>query len=319
MSGMSSGMSSSVSGTQSVTSELSCEKCKMEFEKKINLHLHSLKCTGIHPLECPTCHFRFGTRQSKHTHIKKNTCKKLIESSSITQPVQALTTIQGDQNNITNQTNNTQINNITNQTNNTQINNITNQTNNTQHNTINIYGLGKEEVDYFTAESPQMFKLINRVIDRQKDGVCDLIYMKHFHPDHPENHNVKKMLKHDEVMHYFDGAKWQRREARIVAQNVLKGVVRNLIEMIDLFHITNHKMPKRTIDEFMENVGEGIDLDFTGDFYDYEFKKSEEEKERMLEQMVRYINNFIYEKTKEMCGVPGVEHKDGDKSGQVVQ
>ena len=275
------------------TEQLVCKDCKMSFDQNLKLRIHAVRCKGVHPLECPGCHFRFGSRQSKHTHIKKNSCKKINSEESnqlalVQQPAAggALTPVSNAPTTVANiQGNNNTIN--------------TNTQNNTNNQTINIYGLGKEDVSYFT-EGAQIHKLLSKVLDREKDGVCDLIYLKHFHPDHPENHNVKKMLKHDEVMHYFDGETWQRREARVVAQSVLKGVVANLTEMIDELRIYNKRVPKQKADKFMDGVGEALEVDFTGDAYDYEYTKTDEEKQRMSEQIVRYINNFIYEKTREM-------------------
>jgi len=278
--------------TAPVSEQFVCQDCKMEFSKKQNLFIHKGFCNGVHPFECPKCRYRFATRPAKYKHVKRNKCNasnqlaipQQTPNANALAPVStAPTTVANIQGN-----------------NNTINNNNNTQNNTTQNNqTINIYGLGKEDVSYF-AEGAQIHKLLSKVLDREKDGVCDLIYLKHFHPDHPENHNVKKMLKHDEVMHYFDGETWQRREARVVAQSVLKGVVANLTEMIDELRIYNKRVPKKKADKFMDGVGEALEVDFTGDAYDYEYTKTDEEKQRMSEQIVRYINNFIYEKTREM-------------------
>ena len=285
--------------TQSILQSevFTCQDCKITFSKRQNLLIHQGFCKGVHPFECPKCRFRFTTRPAKYKHMKRNNCKPFVEETqlAVVQPQPLAQQQPPSTNTALTPSTPTTLNTTVNGNHNT-ITNNTNQTNNTQNNqTINIYGLGKEDVSYFT-EGSNIHKLVSKVFEREKDGVCDLIYLKHFHPDHPENHNVKKMLKHDEVMHYFDGATWQRREARVVAQNVLHGVVRNLTQMIDSLEA----IPKRKADKFMDGVGEALQVDFTGHEYDYDYKKSDEEKQRMSEQIVRYINNFIYEKTREL-------------------
>jgi hypothetical protein len=108
------------------------------------------------------------------------------------------------------------------------------------------------------------------------------------------------MLKKDEVMHYYDGYKWQRREARVVTRNVLQGVVKNLTHMIDTLHVHNNIVPKDNADSFMGSVGEALEIDFTCEDYDYNYEKNDEEKKRISDHIIRYIKDFIYDKTKEM-------------------
>jgi len=232
----------------------------------------------------------FTSRQSRWRHIRKDKCVEtsaetslaVVNSSQIVpQTVQTINA----QNSTIQTVNNTNSNNST-----------------TNNNTINIYGLGKEDVSYML-NSKKLPRFVNQILDKQKDGVCDLIYMKHFHPDHPENHNVKKMLKKDPVMHFFDGQTWQRREAMVVARQVLKGAMMNLTEMLDSLPNYNRRVPKDKTDEFMKTVGEPLELDITGDEYDYEYTQSDEEKQRLAEQISRYINDFIYEHSKKV-------HKD---------
>jgi len=55
----------------------------MVCSEKFRLQIHLGRCTGVHPFKCPKCNFHFGSRQSKHTHIKKNSCKQFIELSPL--------------------------------------------------------------------------------------------------------------------------------------------------------------------------------------------------------------------------------------------
>jgi hypothetical protein len=233
----------------------------------------------------------FTNRQSRWRHIKKDNCSEVslpLKNKSFALANQE--SLEKPQNVPTTTIQNIHAQNSTIQT----INN----------NTINIYGLGKEDVSYML-KSNRLPRFVNQILDKQKDGVCDLIYMKHFHPDHPENHNVKKMLKKDPVMHFFDGQSWQRREALVVAQQVLSGAMTDLTRMIDSLPNYNRSVPKDKTDAFMKTVGESLELDVTGDEYDYEYTQSEEEKQRLAEQISRYINDFIYEHSKKVhqdCG-----------------
>jgi len=165
---------SSKNGTniiQFTNTNLACQKCLKNFKSFKGLKKHQNKCKGVsNPLECHFCHRVFATAQSKCKHLK--ICKikevhKLVETHVVN-----------------NHNNNTQYNNVTN---NYIINNYNSRNNlcndfATHIDVENINDFGKEDISYIDSEKMKTIAL-----------GCDfktLIYEKHFHPEHPENHNI---------------------------------------------------------------------------------------------------------------------------------
>ena len=151
------------------TNILSCQKCSKKLKSFQSLKRHEKICKGVsNPLECHYCHRIFTTQQAKSKHLK--ICKikevhKLVETHVVNN-------------------NNTQYNNVTN---NYIINNYNSRNNlcndfATHIDVENINDFGKEDISYIDSEKMKTIAL-----------GCDfktLIYEKHFHPEHPENHNI---------------------------------------------------------------------------------------------------------------------------------
>ena len=140
--------------------ELFCKKCNKIYKTKKSLIEHEEKCKGINSLTCPTCMISFTTSGNKSRHIKRNNCKpKSIINA------------------INNNTTNNNINNITN-------NNCNNTINNNITNNYYINNYGSERVDYLTDDV--VFNIIIK-----DDSVKNLVIIKHFNKDFPENNNIK--------------------------------------------------------------------------------------------------------------------------------
>jgi hypothetical protein len=145
-----------------------CKKCSKKLKSFQSLKRHEKICKGVsNPLECHYCHRIFTTQQAKCKHLK--ICKikevhKLVETHVVN--------------------NNTQYNNVTN---NYIINNYNSRNNlcndfETQIDVANVNDFGSEDISYINSEKMKTIAL-----------GCDfktLIYEKHFHPEHPENHNI---------------------------------------------------------------------------------------------------------------------------------
>jgi hypothetical protein len=258
-----------------------CLLCNDNFKSKRSLAGHLRFCVKGAIQECSKCHVKFLHRQSKYNHLKANSCIAVDQLSII----KKTETVVG--NTVINQQN---------------IACTSTSTSNNNNNTFNIkiVGLGKEDVSYFT-DTANVPALVASILERQADGLCDLIALKHFNPDHPENQNVKKLLKKDDVMQYHDGNKWQKREAKVVTKSILSGIIKNLTHMIDTLHVHNEVVPTNEANIFMDSIGEALDIDFTGDNYDYVYEKDDDLKKKIAEQIMCYTKDFIYNKTKEFC------------------
>jgi len=99
---------------------------------------------------------------------------------------------------------------------------ITNNTqNNTQNNSMNVDGdvklvkFGNENLSYI---SDDLFKSI---LGRGFKSVEELVDHSHFHPDHPENHNIYiANIKNDYVVIY-DGKKWNINKKEDVFEDII--------------------------------------------------------------------------------------------------
>jgi uncharacterized C2H2 Zn-finger protein len=153
-----------------------CDKCEKVFTRKDNLHRHMLKCTG-NKLQCPQCNRMFETRQARSKHIK--TCK-YSESREI---------VPSEDNNQTLvPINNTHIQNAHNVINANTVQNAHNLVNNNNNNNIHFHinNFGSEDLSHITAEL-----LDRRLKELHGKGIGNLVTDVHFHPDKPENHNVR--------------------------------------------------------------------------------------------------------------------------------
>lgn len=170
------------------TNLMTCPKCLKVFKTSHGFKNHHSICKGVsNVLQCHFCHKVFPFQQCKSQHIKfckirkaQQQIKELLESES-----QRTTNIINNTN--TNNANNQQI-----------IYNIYNnnyRTPNTRYdcrdsdeleqyeNIENINDFGKEDISYISQEA---------MAEMSKN--CDIqqfSWQKHFHPEHPENHNIR--------------------------------------------------------------------------------------------------------------------------------
>ena len=101
---------------------------------------------------------------------------------------------------------------------------ITNNNNNNSHNTtnntniinqqININGFGNEDTSYLTSE------LVNKYIDAPYSAIPNLLKSIHFHPQHPENHNVKITNKKEPYARVYEDNKWQIKDRQTVVEYI---------------------------------------------------------------------------------------------------
>lgn len=103
-------------------------------------------------------------------------------------------------------------------------NHITINNNTFVNGNINIDGLGKEDVSYMKEKPAVYNKFMLRCIENNIDGVCDFLVKKHFSPKRPTNHNLKKLNKKDNLMHYYDGKSWQVDTCTVVLDKVFSKI-----------------------------------------------------------------------------------------------
>ena len=171
-----------------------CEKCFKLFRRKDNLVRHMETCKKeikIDDNQCEFCDKTYLNRSNLKRHLQ--TCKMRIfvkqKNNIQIDNSSDKTNINGDHNNV----NKINVDKSQNQ------NNTINQTN--IHQTI-INKYGSENTDYI---DENFFKYLLKI---PYGGIPKLIQMTHYHPDHPENHNLLLTNKKLKFINTWNGKRW---------------------------------------------------------------------------------------------------------------
>lgn len=166
---------------------LFCTKCLKTFSTSHGLKKHHGICKGVsNILECHYCHRIYSSKEAKSRHLK--TCK--------VKEVQLVVQDYNQTNNITNNTqnNNQQIQYIIQYFGTARRQNRHNRTNyDDEYNSDDDYDIekindfGKEDISYIDEET--MKKIASN------NDIKTFIMLKHFNPEHPENHNIRLNCK----------------------------------------------------------------------------------------------------------------------------
>jgi hypothetical protein len=139
-----------------------CMKCNKSFVRRIDCKKHEERCDGLDTLQCKICLKVFATRQGKHQHLQYVKCNP------------PSTTQQVINNNITNNTNNTNYN-----------NNITNNIN------IVRVNFGEECLDKI-CQGKKYMKKVKELIKSGKYAIPSSIEEIYFNDESVENQTIKK-------------------------------------------------------------------------------------------------------------------------------
>ena len=162
-------------------SKFSCIFCKSSFSSFSNKRRHELHRCKKNP------NYVNGIIESKNKQIKqlekeRNKMKKEIEKLLLA-------------------------------TNTTNITNITNSNN--TNNVIIVNNYGKENTNYLSDE------YLKKLLDKPFDGIQNLIKNIHFHPNHPENHNVKITNKKMPYALVWNDKIWETRKKKEVIEDLV--------------------------------------------------------------------------------------------------
>ena len=85
---------------------------------------------------------------------------------------------------------------------------------NLQQNII-INNIGKEDISYIGCE------LVNKLVNAPYIAIPKLLENIHFHPDHPENHNIRITNKKERYVKVFKDNKWTLEDKNVVIENMV--------------------------------------------------------------------------------------------------
>lgn len=285
----------------------SCERCGYCTERKGDLRKHwnrrtlcqpTLKDVDVKDLlealnektekalyACEYCQRAFTSPQSKYNHKQK--CKyqhisdqTLLQNQELQKRIESLEK-KLDVHNIST----------------TNIHNTNNGVINNNHITINA--LGKEDISYIL-EHPTFKSFMTNCIRSKTDGLIEYLKVKHFHDQHPENHNIRKMTRGDFIEQY-DGKTWKLRLKDHVLDDVFLHMQTDFANFIEEAFGEDGDLKKVYIDNFMHMVGEPLEWDLSSGEYEYEYDEglNDERKQRLKEGIYKLAIEHIYIKSKE--------------------
>ena len=181
-----------------------CERCGKSFSQKSGLNRHQKKkrpCQSNHnKYQCLHCGKLFKHYQSRWRHEKNCSQNKSDDLTDLIKLVK-------DQNNLhikekaTWEKEKTDLKNCINKILN-KLATPTNITNNT-YNIVQINNFGNENISYIQTN------FLQRLLKTPNSAVPELLKQIHFHPDHPENRNIKITNHRERFAHVFRNQEWQ--------------------------------------------------------------------------------------------------------------
>ena len=105
---------------------------------------------------------------------------------------------------------------------------INNHIQNQHNNNIQINNYGSENIDYITD------KVFKKLLTKPMSAITRLIELKHFHPNHPENHNVKITNIHDKFAKIYQDKKWIIKHKKDIVEELVENGYADFEEFKDL-------------------------------------------------------------------------------------
>ncbi len=287
----------------STCSEYTCQRCGYHTERKGDLKKHLMKKVTCAPIYedilpsvlldnlhnlaskshvCEYCNKGFATPQSKCVHKKRCTARlEIATDQKIQQLEKQIQELQ------------TQM-----KTTGTSVTHINNGTVNNTVNNIHINAFGKEDTSYLTGH-PRFNDFMIKCIRGKVEGICEFLVKKHFNPDHPENHNIKKLNKKDEFIECYDGARWKLRFCDDVLEDIFLMMQKDFADFVE----SEEGLLKRVwIDTFMDKVGGPLNWDLSTSTYDCYKELSDEKKAELRGRIYKLACEHIYRHSKE-CNI----------------
>lgn len=239
-----------------IIKDISIEDLKKEFDIEIETidikSNHEETCEKI--FTCEYCSKEFKHRQSKFTHQKK--CEYKDKNIMINFFKEQLEEMKKREDNLKEEWKQERIKmklEIENLLEKVSTNNITNNTINIKEQNIILNNFGNENIDYLKES------YFNFLLKAPFSSVPRLLKDLHFHPNHPENHNVKITNKKLPYASVWEGNKWNLRDKNQVIENmVVKGfnIIDGQNDTINNLETEKHKR----YDDF-QNKFHGMDKD----------------------------------------------------------
>jgi len=207
-----------------IIKDVNINDLKKEFDIEVETTDTELNCYQLEESEkifsCDYCNKQFKHRQSKFTHQKK--CEYKDKNIMLNFLKEQLEEMKKREDNFKEEWKQERIKmklEVENLLEKVSTNNITNNnTINIKEQNIIVNNFGNENIDYLKES------YFNFLLKAPYSSVPRLLKDLHFHPNHPENHNVKITNKKLPYASVWEGNKWNLRDKKQVIENmVVKG------------------------------------------------------------------------------------------------
>jgi uncharacterized protein YeeX (DUF496 family) len=245
-----------------------CKRCKTKFNSKRALSVHINLCKGISSLACPKCFNVYTSYSAKYKHTLK--CNIEPKPDNTTQIITTELIINTGP--------------------------ITNQTNNI---TINIFG--QENINH-VLNRPDIAKYVKNMIKNKHIGFLKLFQDRHFHPDAPENHNLRKYNKKSYLLEAFDGTRWMTVPVQQVADIIMNKMRNDYEDLFQKMIDKNGKLNRRIYEEFMISIGEPLDVHAISDddSLDWDYTMNEAIIKKIRIKLSDMVIETIYLESKKL-------------------
>ena len=174
------------------------------------------------------------------------------------------------------------------------INNITN--NNTTNINLNIFG--KENIK-FLIEEPNFKKFMMRCLTNTDTGYIQLMDKIYFNDKHPENMNIKKTNSKDDFVKCFNGTSWDVMYSNSALEIIMDRISSAFYVFFDWIEENEEERVKtEIIKTFMREVGNPLNLDFSGYNYDFLYDKEDNQIRKKKKILQKFCVLNIYNKGK---------------------
>jgi hypothetical protein len=162
---------------------------------------------------------------------------------------------------------------------------------------IHINTIGNENVEYILSQH-DFHGFAKGLISGRRDGIAKLFTMKHLNEAHPENNNIRKQRLRTPFLECFSDGAWTTRCYKDAMDNIMQNLSRDFEAIVQKVFDENGRIDREELNAFMNEVGEPLSMDFTGEDYDWAYSMTDNEKDIKRRGIYLLILEILYMRTR---------------------
>ena len=149
----------------------------------------------------------------------------------------------------------------------------------------------RENMDYITEDINYIPKMNDVVKNAKLSGIHRMIEWKYFHPNHPENHNIKNYNEQTNMVEYYDGKGWKTDSIQTIVELILNRIGDDIDNFIGY---TKHEKLNIDTKHFASKIASPLDLDMM--YIEYNEIQNDFTKEKKRNAIFTSIETFLKKK-----------------------